>query len=135
LEFFEEDYVGRKGRTGWLKGKFPIKIWNQWENVLEGRQLSTNRHEGWHSRLRKSLATSTTFWTLMEEQIDIEATSRADREDDLDNGHTNLQSGKSRRLKELRKKARAKLRDIMTNIDDYEMVDYLKKIGYFKGHL
>ncbi len=71
----------------------------------------------------------------MDELIDVEATSRADREEDLDNGYTNLQSGKSRRLKELRREARAKLREIVTNIDDYEVVDYLKKVGYFKGHL
>jgi len=50
LTYFERTYVGRQGRSGWLQGRFPIKIWNQHSNVLEGRQLSTNRHEGMHSR-------------------------------------------------------------------------------------
>jgi hypothetical protein len=48
LEYFEKTNVGCQGRTGWLNGKFPITIWNNHSNMLEIRQILTNRHEGFH---------------------------------------------------------------------------------------
>jgi hypothetical protein len=135
LDFFEKNYIGRKARTGFIKGKFPIQLWSQYENVLEGRQTSTNAHEGFHSRLRKAVPHSATFWSLLDQLIDYEATARADREMDLDNGPAEDQPGSSRRKKEMRKEARERLRHNVLDYEQYEMADYLNKVGSFKGHL
>ncbi len=41
----------------------------------------------------------------------------------------------SRSQKERRIAARAELREIVTHIEEFEMVDYLKKVGHYLGHL
>ncbi len=50
-EYFERCYIGRRGRFGWLPGRFPVSIWSQFVNVLNDRVIDTNRHEGFHCRL------------------------------------------------------------------------------------
>jgi hypothetical protein len=65
LGYFEKTYIGRQERTCWLKGKFPIQIRNKHDNVLVGRQLFTNRQEGFHSRLKKSIVASASLWALL----------------------------------------------------------------------
>jgi hypothetical protein len=45
LEYFEQTYLGKKARTGWLKGRYALELWSQYDNVLEGRQTSANCHE------------------------------------------------------------------------------------------
>ena len=97
--------------------------------------MSTNAHEGFHSRLRMALETSATYWSLIDALTDMEAASRANRLEDIGNGHNDLQTGSSRVQKEKRIEARAELREIVTKIDEFQMVDYLKNVGYFKGHL
>ena len=126
LDYFEKTYLGKKGRTGWLKGKYALELWNQYDNVLEGCQLSTNSQEGWHSKLRKSLETCAMYWTLIDELTDIEACTRAFLEEDLENGLAAEQPGSSRHKKEARIEARARLREVVTHIEDFEMTDYLK---------
>jgi len=135
LEYFERTYLGKRGRAGWMRGKFQLELWNQHQNVLEGKQVSTNAHEGWHSRLRKSLENSATFWSLIDALSDAEATARANRAEDIGRGHNDQQPGNSRSQKERRLMAKAALRDIVSHKDDYEMVDYLKTIGSYKDHL
>jgi hypothetical protein len=132
LEYFEQTYLGKKGRTGWLKGRFALELWNQHDNVLEGRQTSTNCHEGWHSRMRKAIQTSNTYWSLIDQLIDVEGSTRANREDDLERGHNDQQTGSSRAKKEVRLNNKAKLRQIVSKIDEYEIIDYLKKVAYYK---
>jgi len=122
LEYFEQTYLGKQGRAGWLRGKYNLEMWNQYSNVIEGRQMSTNAHEGFHSRLRMSLETSATYWSLIDALTDMEAASRANRLEDIGNGHNDLQTGSSRSQKEKRIEARAELREIVTKIDEFEMV-------------
>jgi hypothetical protein len=135
LEYFEATYLGKQGRAGWLKGKYNLSMWNQHDNVLEGRQLSTNAHEGFHSRLRLSVETNATLWSLIDALTDMEAASRANRLEDIGRGHNENQAGSSRREKERRIEARHELRQIVTSIEEYEMVDYLKHVGYLNGPL
>ncbi len=135
LDFFERTYLGKKGRAGWLKGKYALELWNQHSNVLDDRLLSTNAQKGWHSRLRQSLPTSATYWSLIDALTEVEASTRANCEEDIGNGHNSQQAGSSRCQKEKRLAARAELREIMNHMDEYEMVVYLKKVGYHMGHL
>jgi hypothetical protein len=132
LEYFERTYLGKRGRAGWMRGKFQLELWNQHHNVLEGKQVSTNSHEGWHSRLRRAIENSATFWSLIDALSDSEATAGANRAEDITRGHNDEQSGNSRSLKEKRLMSKAALREIVTHQDDYEMVDYLKTVGSYK---
>jgi len=50
LDYLERNYIGRRVRTGTSKARFEPEVWNQIQNCLEGRPLSTNRNEGFHSR-------------------------------------------------------------------------------------
>jgi hypothetical protein len=129
LEYFERTYLGKRGRAGWMRGKFQLELWNQHQNVLDGKQVSTNAHEGWHSRLRMALENSATFWSLVDALTDTEATTRANRAEDIGNGPNDEQAGSSRCQKERRLLAKAALREIVAHKDEYEIVDYLKRVG------
>jgi hypothetical protein len=131
LEYFERTYLGKRGRAGWMRGKYQLELWNQHHNVLEGKQVSTNQHEGWHSRLRRAVENSATFWSLIDALTDSEATARANRAEDITRGHNDEQSGNSRSLKERRLLNKAALREIVAHQDDYEMIDYLKTVGSY----
>jgi hypothetical protein len=100
LDYCECMYFGRHGRTCWLKGKFPIQVWNQHDNDLQGRQLSTNRYEGFHSRLSKSLVSSATVWALIDELVGVETASRADRYEHRQVDHADVLLGNSKKQKE-----------------------------------
>ncbi len=135
IDYFERSYVGRPGRAAWLKGKFPIPLWNQHENILEGRQISTNRHESFHSRLSKNLEKKPSLWALLDELADVEAAARGEREEHLAVEEPGDMTGRSARKRDIRKANRARIRTIVTRWEEYEMTDFLKRVGYFKGHL
>jgi hypothetical protein len=77
LDYIEKNYVGHKSRYGWTMPRYPPPLWNQLENALNGGQLSTNRNEGYHSRLRAALKQNSSIWALISEIIDVEAENRA----------------------------------------------------------
>jgi hypothetical protein len=52
------------------------------ENALNGGLLSTNRNEGYHSRLRAAIKQNSSQWALIAEIIDIEAETRAKKDKD-----------------------------------------------------
>ena len=53
----------------------------------------------------------------------MEASTRANRDEDIGNGHNSQQSGSSRSQEERRIAARAELREIVTHIEEFEIVD------------
>ncbi len=65
-----------------VHAQVPPSLWNQVENALGGGQLSTNRNEGYHSRLAGAVKKNTSLWALISEIIDVEAKTRAKRDED-----------------------------------------------------
>jgi len=135
IDYFERTYVGRAGRAAWLKGKFAIPLWNQYDNILEGRQISNNRHESFHSRLSKNLEKKPTLWSLLDELVDVEASVRGEREEHLAVDEPSTSTGGTRRKRDIRKANRDRIRTLVTRMEEFEMTDFLKRVGYFKGHL
>jgi len=82
LEYLEKNDVGHQSRVGWSMPRFPPTLWNQVENALNGGLLSTNRNEGYHSRLRAAIKQNSSQWALIAEIIDIEAETRAKKDKD-----------------------------------------------------
>jgi hypothetical protein len=60
--------------------------------------------------MRKAIEASNTYWSLIDQLIDVEGSTRANREEDLERGHNDQQSGRSRTRKEIRLQNKAKLR-------------------------
>jgi len=147
LDYIEKNYVGHKSRYGWTMPRFPPSLWNQLENALNGGQLSTNRNEGYHSRLRASLKRNAPIWALFSELIDVEAETRAKREEDRANvdyqhegdgeeeeegepqpGGSRDRPGPSARYQ--RKQRRRWLKNIILKREEYTKVAYLKRVSH-----
>jgi hypothetical protein len=147
LDYVEKTYIGHKSRVGWSLARYPPTLWNQVENALSGGQLSTNRNEGFHSRLRASIKYNSTIWALLSELIDVEAETRAKREEDranIDYRHEDAAiegedddavPGGSREHpgsghKYQRKQKMRWLRNIILKREEYAPVDYLKRVAH-----
>jgi len=130
--------------------RYPPSLWNQVENALSGGQLSTNRNEGYHSRLRSSIKNNSSIWALLSEIIDIEAETRAKREEDRANidyrhedeasegedgdprpGGSRDHPGVSQKFQ--RKQKMRWLRNIILKRDEYTPVAYLKRVSHLEA--
>jgi hypothetical protein len=81
LDFLERNYICRQVRTGVSVPRYPPELWSQLENCVEGRALSTNSNEGFHSRLKHNLPQNNTIWALLQHLVDIEAETRLIRDE------------------------------------------------------
>jgi hypothetical protein len=84
LYYLEANYAGKRGRAGWSKPRFYIEMWNQVQNVVQNKQRTTNGNEGFHSRLRMAVPNGSTLWSLIQQLIDVEAWTRAQRDEDIE---------------------------------------------------
>ena len=60
LEYFERTWVGYEDHLTGIRHapKFRIEIWNCYQSVLRGEQLTTNSLEGWHRQFYARVACS-----------------------------------------------------------------------------
>jgi hypothetical protein len=148
LDYVEKNYIGHKSRVGWSLPRYPPSLWNQVENALSGGQMSTNRNEGYHSRLRASIKQNSTIWALLSELIDVEAETRAKREEDranIDYRHEDEASegedgdampvgehpGSGKKYQ--RKQKMRWLRNIILKREEYAPVAYLKRVSHLEA--
>jgi hypothetical protein len=105
--YIKKIYIGRRGHRGGNAGRFPPIVWNQVDNVLEGRPLLTNRPKEFYSRLesfqifnlvillqltmimtlyffslRKLAERSASIWSMFNDASSVEAIARAARDND-----------------------------------------------------
>lgn len=68
LDYMESVWLGRMMRGNRRKqGLYPIKLWNQCENVLNGLHKTNNCVESWHNTFNRLLgAQHPTLWKLIE---------------------------------------------------------------------
>jgi hypothetical protein len=150
LDYLEKNYVGHQSRVGWSMPRYPPSLWNQVENALSGGQLSTNRNEGYHSRLAGAVKKNASLWALINEIIDVEAETRAKRDedrgqidvevdDDMEDadgepvaGPSNGQHpGPGKRWQMVQ--ARRRLKNIILKREEYSKVAYLKCISHLEA--
>ncbi len=133
LDYILANYVGKKGRSGWGKPRFDIEMWNQVQNVVENKQKITNRNDGFHSRLRKYISNGSTLWTLISQLIDIEAKTRAQRDEDIERVEgedINAEDEPNDKARfRLLQKNRA-IKNLINNIDEHDAINYLKRVSH-----
>jgi hypothetical protein len=133
LDYIEANYVGKRHRAGLTKPRFDVEMWNQCHNVVENKQRTTNRNESFHSRLKKYVPNGSTLWSLISQLINIEARTRAQRDDDIqrvEGEDLDAEEEPNDRARfRLLQKNRA-LKNLITNIDEYEPVDFLKRVSH-----
>jgi len=135
LDFMERNYVGRATRTGISVPRFPPELWSQRENCLEGRPLSTNRNEGFHSRLKHNLPQNNTIWALLGHLVDVEAETRMIRDEhraSLDNVEEEDEAGKGPGNTSAYKRwrLRSNLKNLIINREEYTPVEFLERISH-----
>jgi len=140
LDFLERNYIGRQTRTGNSVPRFPPEIWSQVDNCLEGRPLSTNRNEGFHSRLKHNLPQNNTIWALLDHLVNLEAETHTIRDehraslgmeddgDDEGDGGDEKQPGNAGAYK--RWKMRRNLKNLIGHRDEYSTVEFLERVSH-----
>jgi hypothetical protein len=143
LDFLERNYIGRQTRSGISVPRFPPELWSQIGNCLEGRPLSTNRNEGFHSRLKHNLPQNNHIWALLTHLVNIEAETRTIRDehrvslgvdgDDSEEdgqGEDGKQPGNAGAYR--RWKMRRNIRNLIVHIEEYTPVDYLERVSHIE---
>ncbi len=101
--------------------------------MVQNKQRTTNRNEGFHSRLRKAIPNGSTLWSLIQQLIDVEARTRAQCHEDIervqgDDLDVDEEPNDRARFRLLQKN-RA-LKNLIENIDEYDVVYFLKRVSH-----
>lgn len=137
LDYLERNYIGRQVRNGYSKARFEPEIWNQISNCLEGRPLSTNRNEGFHSRMRHDLPMNNTLWALLAYLVNLEAETRVIRDEDrgVVNANEDADSpppGSGGGSAYKRWRMRTNLKNLISHRDEYGLYEYLCRISHIE---
>ena len=121
-------------RTGWSKPRFPTEMWNQFDNVVNDRQRTTNWNEGFHSRFRKEVSVNASIWEVIRKLINLEAQTRAERDEDrerLTYGQAAVEprSGRDRR----RSQNNAALKNLLEHRSEFSKIDFMKRVSHMKN--
>ena len=125
LDYLEKNYIGSNSRTGWTRPRFPVELWNKYQDVLEDEQLTTNRNESYHSALRKSVPLNSSLWALIDTLVDSEAKARVRREEFCSHPAGTGETGREKR----RASRSQELKSLVQNKDNWSRMDYLKRIA------
>jgi len=138
LDFFERNYVGRRIRNGISVPRYPPELWSQLENCMEGRALSTNSNEGFHSRLKHNLPQNNTVWHLLKHLVDVEAETRLIRdehrasfgnvEDDGEEGGEGKGPGNGDAYRRWR--LRNNLKNLISHREEFSPIEYLERVSH-----
>ena len=69
LNWLEDNYIGRRNRrgNGRQQPRFRIELWNQYQNVIEGKARTNNHVEGWHRGVQGELQmVNPTLWKCID---------------------------------------------------------------------
>ena len=51
LDYFEDNYIGRRKPNGRAKPRYPVELWNVHDRTLGDSMRTNNQVESWHRRL------------------------------------------------------------------------------------
>ncbi len=85
--------------------------------------------------MRKAVEASTTFWTLCDELIAMEASARHDYQAYMALGADEPRPAYGRSRQAVREKKREQLKALILRRDEYFLVDFLKRVTHVHGHL
>ena len=142
LHYIETNYVGIQTRCGWTSPRFPIAIWNQYQNVLHDRQQTTNRSEGRNAYLRQKISTGASVWQVIEAFSDCEAKARSARDEDRakipaggrphDEFGFPAGPGSSTAREKNHSVANFELKNLVLHREEYGKAQYLRRLAFLK---
>jgi hypothetical protein len=146
LDYLEKNYVGHQSSVGWSMPRYPPL-----SGIRLRMQLSTNRNEGYHSRLAGAVKKNASIWALINEIIDVEAETRAKRDEDrgqLDvedveevedadgepvaGGSNGRHPGPGKKWQ--MQQARRRLKNIIMKREEYSKVAYLQCVAHLEPY-
>ena len=123
-DYFESTYIGREMRGRRREPRFPIHMWNQLERVEEGLARTNNLIEGWHRGIQSSLdGDHPSVWKCMQFLQVEEQWSRT--ADEVITG-----GGKPRKERREQKTRTTRLRTIVQDYPNRNILDFLRGITY-----
>ena len=133
LDYIESTYVGKQGRMGWSHPRYLPEIWSQYENALNLEQRTTNRNEVWHSVLRNAVPLNASLWTVIDQLIKYEGKVRVMRDDHRNKFNSAAAKEDQEGLSKAQKRRSDNdvlLRNLVSQIDDFDKVEYLRRITH-----
>jgi hypothetical protein len=127
IGYFESTYIGVQTRTHRKAARFSSEIWSQFSNVVEGSAISTNANESMHANMSKLISVNSKFWAVVDYFKNLEAKVRVRREE-----HIQYSQGEREFLDRRQSDREGELKNLLSHINDYEPVEYLKRVGNIK---
>jgi hypothetical protein len=72
VDYFEDNFIGRKRTNRRAEPRFPIEIWNQYRRVLNKLPRSNNSVEGWHNAFNNSVGIAHPTLAALARKLKIE---------------------------------------------------------------
>ena len=126
--YFESTYIGSKvTRAGGQrkKPKFPHKVWNHYESILKGEDITTNLSEAWNSASKLSMPMKPNLWTLLDAFKREEAGARAKMLSISRNTHTDSNPGRTAK----RRERRSQLVSVLEKFGSVPLEDYMNMVA------
>ena len=102
ISYFEATYLGRETRTGRASPMYPIKVWSQYQNLMDGNICNTNPNEALHSNMQHLIPPHSSIWKVVNYLKNLESKVKVKRDE-------HIQYNKGQR--DYRDKYRAELED------------------------
>ncbi|XP_064468430.1 uncharacterized protein LOC135379102 [Ornithodoros turicata] len=123
LDYFEDNFIGRRTGQGRRDPRFPIAIWNHHQSALSCDPKTTNSLEGWHRGFQTHVQCShPTIWKFLG-VLHKEDAMNLHRLELLVMGHRERQPKKYRDCAQ-------RLKTLAANYDQTQLLRYLKGVAY-----
>ena len=127
ISYFEATYLGRETRTGRASPMYPIKVWSQYQNLMDGNICNTNPNEALHSNMQHLIPPHSSIWKVVNYLKNLESKVKVKRDE-------HIQYNKGQR--DYRDKHRAELEDQIRNLvehrNEYLHSEFLRRLGSLK---
>ena len=125
--YFEATWIGvkqtRKGKQR-KKPRFTLDVWNHYQAVLDGEDITTNLSESWNAANKLSLAMKPNLWSVMDSFKREEAGARAKMVSFTNHNYVDPNPGRTAK----RKAKREKLQTILGRFKELPIEDYMNML-------
>jgi hypothetical protein len=125
--YFEATWIGvKQTRTGKQRKKprYTIDVWNHYQAVIDGEDITTNLSESWNAANKLSLAMKPNLWSVIDSFKREEAGARAKIVSFSTHDYVDPNPGRTAK----RKAKREKLQTILGRFNELPIEDYMNML-------
>jgi len=123
IDYFDDNYMGRvrRGRRG--QPRFPIRLWNQYERVVNDLPRTNNATEGWHNAFNSMVSVAHPTAGRLARKLQQEQHSSAIKRNQLQTGQAHPKKSKTYQ------RVDAAIKTIVAQYSSEDQLTYLRNIA------